>query len=133
MECSCVVDTCVDHEDAINVSLKHMTAVELVKCGECGRFIEPGEEYIFESGYRNYEDPADEPYRFSTCLDCKSIRDNFFEDWAYGWVVDDLEEYIEQAETVEERCIARLTPRARDKVCEMIEDVWKKQEAWGEG
>lgn len=125
MECSCMVSTCIDHEEAINVSLRHLKAVEPIECGECGKAIEPGEEYVFESGYPYYEDSKDKLYLFSTCMDCKSIRDHFFEDWTYGQVLEDLEEHLEQAETVQESCIARLTPRAREIVCEMVEDVWK--------
>ena len=39
-----------------------------------------------------------------------------------------VQEYIEDGNEIPEKCIARLTPGAREWVCGIIEDVWRNEE-----
>ena len=39
-----------------------------------------------------------------------------------------IQEYIEDGNEIPEKCIARLTPGAREWVCGIIEDVWRREE-----
>jgi len=90
-------------------------------CGECGRQIQPGEDY--EHYQACYEGDW---YSHATCLDCLSIRNSFFCDgWLFETVLDNLRDHIEALNgQIASECLAPLTPRALARVCEMIEAAW---------
>ena len=130
MECSCNVSVFLD-EELMDMSHQYFVAEADVHCCECGRDIMPGETYLHEEGFECDEDgdAAGDPYCFDTCLDCESIRDQFFTDWIYTRVLDDLESFLDTTDgSVHEDCLARLTPRAREMVCGYIEDAWRRIE-----
>ena len=93
------------------------------KCCECKRQIEAGETYLVEEGKWDGEFET-----FKTCSDCLSIRETFF---GYGFILGEILETLSDhiyGGDVPERCIAELTPRAREMVCEIIEEKWEIRE-----
>ena len=125
MECSCAVDICDDY-DTPSVFNKqcHMARKEHTCC-ECHRKIKTGENYEYVFGVWDHT-----PSTHKTCNDCLSFRNQFFENGYYfEQIWDDFREnfgYI--GAVVPESCIAALTPRAREKVCEFIEEQWEREE-----
>jgi hypothetical protein len=117
MKCSCTIDNLYDGGAGCHKE-KIVTARKTHRCGECFRNILPGEKYEYVSGL------WDVFQAYKTCLDCKSIRDNFFNSWSYTLVWDDFMDNFE-GEDIPESCIAELTPGARARVCEWIESGWK--------
>ena len=118
MDCTCAIDN--DTGETGQMFTKHnRKARKKHRCHECGKAILPGEEYRYESGKWD-----DEISSFRTCLDCLSIRDEIFCSFVYGNVWEDLRYEIQNG-SVPESCIAELTPRARDMVCEEIEESWE--------
>jgi len=95
------------------------------KCTECGRIIKPGERYKKESGKW---DGVFETHR--TCFDCLSVRDVFFCDgFFYDQIWDDLEQHIRDMNgQIPESCILDLTPAARERIFEIIEQLWMDED-----
>ena len=125
MECACVY---VDLSDADFGSVKQRTteepkAIILLTCCECKETIEIGE--IFRKEKTEFLDLS--VINQITCMACVSIRDTFFCDgWYYEMMFEYLKEHInEMGGEISEDCIVQLTPKARDKVCEIIEDYWR--------
>ena len=93
------------------------------RCGECGRTIMPLERYeningVWEGDFSTYK----------TCLDCLSIRNEFFcEGYYYEMVLENLREHIfESRGEIPEDCILSLTPKAQEYVCDLIEQAWER-------
>lgn len=122
-ECACVyVDTNYDlpsfHRAKLQIARKEHA------CCECRRTISLGEKYEYVTGL--WEGRFDV---FKTCADCLSIRRQFFCDgWQYLGMKEMLWEHLqEQDGDVSEDCLnifSYLTPKAREIVCEMIEEIW---------
>lgn len=118
---SCTIDN--DTGEQGQIFTKHnRKALKEHKCYECGKIILPGEKYCYESGKW-----ADEIHSYRTCLDCLSIRDEIFCSYVYGNIWEDLREQI-GGYGIPESCIANLTQRAREMVCEEIEGQWEEDE-----
>jgi len=155
MECSCAVSCPVDEEKVLDMTEQYLVADQPLQCCECNKTIEKGEKYLHEEGtYAEFEEvyrqeeleddeaefgclgqiPEEYMHRYDTCLDCKSIRDEFFsEGWIYGSILDDLYTHFDATLSpteggIDEKCLAVLTPGAREKVCELIETVWEEME-----
>lgn len=94
-------------------------------CGECGVTIPPGEEYEFFVG-RDSEDGSITD--FVTCMDCRSIRNEFFcEGWFYGRILDDVNTHVyDLGGEISSECLARLTPGGRDIILSYIDDVFEE-------
>lgn len=109
-------------EECTLLSKDNRKARKLHKCGECNRIIQPGENYVCEV---TLFDGVIE--RNKTCLDCKSLRDNFFQSgWYWGGVREDLYEHIRECHgDISETTVSELTPRAREFVCKVIEKTWE--------
>jgi hypothetical protein len=117
MNCSCVsvdMDGCVDL-----ISKTKPTARKGHKCHECYRAISPGEQYEVQK-YR-YEGKFE---AHKTCSECVDIRNMFFcEGYRYGSIREDLVDDLNDADCeLSESCIAELSPKARDIICEIIEE-----------
>lgn len=99
------------------------------KCHECKCTIRPGEKYHNDSG--KWEDRF---YSFKVCVPCREITDAFFcEGFTYGGVFEALYEHIQDHEgKISEWCLADLSPAARAKVCDTIEEYWKNEPKWWE-
>lgn len=123
MDCSCSVD--IDYDFGPDfIKSRVQVAKKEYDCLECGALIKSGEryEYVFGSWDSNTS-------THRTCLDCVSLRDTFFNSWAYGEVLGDLIEYLDDVYyEVPESCIAGLTPKARAWVCNEIEDYWETED-----
>ena len=62
---------------------------------------------------------------FKTCLDCKSLRANFFTSYYFGYVWSDWRDSMEDCwYQIPESKLAALTPAARARCCDAIEDWW---------
>ncbi|RLB94621.1 MAG: hypothetical protein DRH26_00705 [Deltaproteobacteria bacterium] len=120
MECSCTIN--IDHEGGPDCYReKIVTARKKHRCYECFQDIQPGEQYEYVSGIWDGD-----PQAYKTCLDCKSIRDTFFDSWTYTQVWDDFHDNF-YLEDIPESCISKLTPGSRDRVCEWIESGWEDE------
>ena len=97
------------------------TARKQHKCGECRRTIEAGEKYNREVSLYDGDIST-----YKTCLDCMSIRREFFRGgFYYEFIIDALDEHInDSGGDISESCLASLTPGARAMVCAMIEECW---------
>ena len=122
-KCACVyVD--LDYSPPSFHNAKLQKARKIHVCGECRRKIQPFEEYEYVAGmWDNYFET------YKTCADCLSIRREFFCDsYLYEFIKESLWEHIQDlGGNVSEDCIgvlSHLTPKAREMVCGMIEEVW---------
>lgn len=93
------------------------------RCSGCGRDILKGEKYEYATGRW---DGGFSTYK--TCDECLSIRDVFFcEGYYYNEVYNFLEEHIADMDgDISSDCLTKLTKRARDIVCDLIEGYWQK-------
>ncbi len=117
MDCSCTI-TCETDSGPEFSAESSPVARKVHICCECHRKIMPRETYSRVSGLWDGKFEA-----YKTCLDCLSIRRTFFSDYYVGGLWDELTEYIWDGE-VHESCLASLTPAARARVCEVIEEGW---------
>lgn len=122
MECSCI-GTDYDGEGwDIGPSETYPIAKKNWTCCECREKIPKGEKY---SCYSGKTDGRFIVYR--TCLDCRSVTNHLFCGWTFECVWDDVWCHISdtQGEISWEK-VSKLTPIAREKVCAMVEKVWKE-------
>jgi hypothetical protein len=104
-------------------SSKLVTSTVTEKCVECGCDITPGTEYKFER--ISFDDDYSEYCEYAICLDCYSVREHLFCDFCIEHLWDDV--YDSMTYSLDEHPwdgIGKLTPVARQKVCEAIEQVW---------
>jgi len=83
--------------------------------------IKKGEKFFYGTHFI----PGEKPRNSKTCTDCKSIENNFFNGgWLVGSMVDDLENYFNDSwqEDLPSSCISQLTPAARDRVCDILQE-----------
>ena len=122
MKCSCQIE--IDHdEESEMIFEKDLTICEnQQRCCECGIGLLPGTSYRKEIAKYDYE-----AHTYRTCIDCLSIRDNLFCGWTWTCLLDDLWEEIEDGEDIPESCMATLTIPARERVCEIIETFWERE------
>jgi len=121
MNCSCVaVDYDCDWVDLVEKTKP--VARKKHRCVECDRDILPGEKYeiqkyVFEGEFETHK----------TCSECVEIRDMFScEGYRYGSILNDFEDDLINADCdLSESCIAELSLKAREIVCEMIEGCWE--------
>ncbi len=125
-DCSCIYMG--DYDGPEFCSELYPTAAKEHECGECGKTIEVGEKYekttgCWEGTFNTHK----------TCLDCVSMRDSFFCDgWCYTRIWEFLSDHIMEVQgQVSSECLVPLTPRAREKVCELIEEQWRELEENG--
>ena len=121
MECTLDGSYC-DYEYE-QLSCKMITARKEHRCVECARTIKIGEKYETYKG-------ASDGYIYvsKTCADCVSLRDTFFPNsgYVFGQVREEIAEHISELQgEVDNKCIAPLTPRARDFVFAKIDEAWK--------
>ena len=99
------------------------------KCEECREPILPGVMYFREVAKMPGETTI---FSNKTCLDCLSIRKAFFCDGFYvGFAWEMLEDHVHEecrysGTGMNEDCLRDLTPKARAKVCALIEAAWEE-------
>ncbi len=124
MKCFCEIVIDQDFDSPSLFKIKRQVARKAHKCTECRRTILPKEKYeriegIWDGSW----------HHFKMCNDCLSIKEVMFtEGFEYG----SLWEYFNNTfdnhslSEIPESCLASLTPRARNKICDLIEASWKK-------
>jgi len=127
MECSCSINGSCDgeyDEDYKQKDIVHKSD-KLKKCGECDREIKKGEKYEW---YRGGYDGSFRTH--NTCLDCVSLRENFFYDWTFEQLWDDFYYHMEECNwEVPEKCLSNCTPTTREKICQYIEVFWAENDS----
>ena len=121
--------SCVSYDNDYGPScFKAITrkARKIHKCNECGEVILPGCEYKYESGVWDGT-----PDSYKTCLDCMSVRDEFFcEGWTYGDLWCGFDEHVSHVDgDIPEDNINNLSPKAKGKVLGIIDDYWEDMES----
>lgn len=122
MECSCAIS--IDHDCGAELMEETLrTARKIHRCCECGKTIQIGETYEYVKGMWEGDWNT-----YKTCLDCKSIRDVFFDSWIYTEIWENFrDEFGCHGSVIPENCITELTPGARARVCEFIESMWEEK------
>jgi len=126
MECSCSIDGYAGdgYENPQREVLTNNSDLLILKCGECDRQINKGD--VFEWYRGEYDGKA---CTHHTCSDCLSFRDNFFGDWTFEELWETFSDYMDDCGwQVPEKCLSKVTPAARAKICEMIEKYWEGEE-----
>ena len=122
-DCSCIYIDADDEPQFYNQRLP--IARKEHTCGECGRKIEPGETY------ENFSAKWDSIgfFTYKTCNDCLSIRHAFFcESWIAGEIYENLWEHISEVDgQISTDCILSLTPKAKERVLDMIDTLWEDE------
>jgi len=123
-DCSCI--WVPDYDPADFYAAKTVTARKVHKCSECKRDIETDEKYERATGMWDHEPGTIRT--FKTCADCSSVFASFFCDgWLHEGLWEMLEDHIKELNgEIKSSCLAPLTPRAREMVCELIEEAWAK-------
>ena len=119
--CSCIYVDVGDlaecfSEDEIKARKEH-------KCCECGGKIKPGETCYLAKGKW-----GDRWASYKTCINCKSIRDEFFcEGFNFTVLIWDLFGYLREVEgEVSEECLDNLTEGAKDMVLGYIDEIFEE-------
>ncbi len=126
MDCSCDASA-IGCDSVVTLYQKYdRRALKYHRCNECRRAIKKNETYTIEK-FRDDE----RFHTYKTCNDCQSVRQVFFSKGYYFealWA--DMGSFIHDAKgQIPEDCIAQLTPAARNKVCDLIEETlvfWSK-------
>jgi hypothetical protein len=120
-DCSCVY---VGDDDTCEFSFaRTVKAAKDHKCCECGGIIVRGTMHHLAGGKWDGDFST-----FRTCPVCREIIKAFFcNGYAFGAIYDDLWQHRRDiGGNVKGECLSGLSAPAREKVCEMIEDVWSK-------
>jgi hypothetical protein len=122
-DCGCVYVG--DYEPAEVAEEQMRKACVRHECCECGRTIIPGEQY--EAVFMVWDGS---PHRYKTCQDCLSLRYAFFCNgliYQSTWA-DWREALFDSGGAVDWMAMEKLTPRAKAKALEIIQDVWNDME-----
>jgi len=118
-ECGCVYVEVDCPPDLYKATIR--TAAKEHQCGECGKPISIGSKYEYVAATWEGEFGV-----CKTCAICLEIREEFFCDgFSHGSVLEDLGMYIQEVETLPEDCIAGLSEKAREIVCDLIQGQWE--------
>jgi len=127
MQCSCEINGLGgddSYEEVEEKILTHNTSSVVIKCGECGREINLGEQ--FEWCHGQYDEYTCVHH---TCMDCLSLRQYFFGDWTFERLWEDFNQHMDDCDwEVPEDCLSKVTPAVRSEIGEMIEQEWSKIE-----
>lgn len=121
--CGCQIEQDCDGGPSLFTE-KILKARKQHKCCECKEVIQPGESYervkgLWEGVWQKYD----------TCMHCLSLRKVFFCGYTYGEVLWDLEEHIrESGGEVLDSQISKLTPKARNRVFDLVEKLWAEED-----
>lgn len=129
MECSCIsVDIDDYDEDLHYTKMKDVISPKGYKCNECHTIIPANSKMeIIVQGFSTIKGSK---YTFHrTCETCLSMRVGLFCNFYMGMIWDTLwEEIIETDGDISQTKIAEMTKPARDKVCDMLDGYFKRNE-----
>ena len=118
MSCGCVYVDDLDGPATV-LSQKIVKARKQHRCCNCDNPIKPSVSY---EKIVTVEDGG--LYTYKTCEDCLSIRDAFFCTSYYFEFIGPLQEHIYAIDgNVSSECIESLTPRAKERIIDMIDYV----------
>jgi len=117
----CLVEVDIDEHPSL-FSENTITARKKHRCGECGKIINPDEQYERASGIWDGKFCT-----MKTCLVCLELRKQFCCSWTYGEVLQDIRESLYQMGDVDLGCLDGLSPQAVSVMDEMIEDLWEEE------
>lgn len=133
-DCACLV-SCEDADYEYDWEISDTTAntEQVRKCIECGKSIGIGD---LCSKYTQTECDEEGMGRATgrelwVCADCRSVSDALCCGYVIGAVYDDIREAVIEmgADNFPFAKLADLTPIARAKVCEIVEEAWRDEEA----
>ena len=127
MDCSCQIDIDIGDYAYEEVRCKKTTAIRNFKCCECRTIIPAGTEHWIDIVRGDWVDPPRIDV-FRTCLDCLSVRQEVFCNFQFSALWEMLYNFLEDDGLIPEACIVRLTPKAREAVCNAIEEVWDQMD-----
>ena len=121
MKCACTVSMGDEDERCILIEVRTPKARKFHSCDECHRLIHPKEEYrreILKYGSKFFH--------HKYCDNCLSIREVFFSSgWYYGMMWEQMTDFIGNVDgDISVSCLKMLTPTARDKVLDMMQEYW---------
>ena len=124
MDCSCQIDTGYDADSNPGFVHERMRkARKTHKCSECHRVIAINEIYVYVTGVWDGEFSS-----FKTCVDCASLRNEFFSSYIFEHVWEDFKEYVSECDgNIPEKCLLKLTNTARAKVVDIMETYFEKK------
>lgn len=121
--CACEIE--IDTRDCgpSFVSISMRTAKKDHLCFECGDVIKKGTRYEKTSGVWDGTFAT-----FKTCRGCLSLREEFFRSaYYYGRIWGDFRTYVDEVGAeISEKCLSNLTPTAREKACNIVQEYWEK-------
>lgn len=122
-KCNCSIIGITDAGDYLTVSSqKIVKARKHHKCEECDQIINPGDFYEL---FKGCWDGKWADYR--TCADCSSIKEVFFLGFTFGMLWEDFRSNMYDCGfEIPEQKLSKLTKKAREKVCDLIESYWSK-------
>ena len=122
--CSCVLSS-GDGDSCEGVVTKTVKERKEDKCCQCHETIHKGDKYVVDSGIWDGR-----PERFRTCLTCYDVAKAFFcNGYTFGGIWGDLREHLYRMyPKTPVDCIACLPPKAREKVCATVEEIWARAE-----
>jgi hypothetical protein len=129
MDCECVLINIHEGVDEICVrcgadSLRvPENRPDNLHCDECAEAIISTDPYEFV--WYEYEGDFDTAI---TCASCLALREAFFCDgYYYGGLMESLSEHVTECVCegqIPYDAIAKLPPKARARICDMVQDAW---------
>lgn len=141
MSCSCIYCDTNEESYALETIVE---AIDERKCGECNRKIEKLEKYTHIRYWdENWCEECDDyvcecscvPYDtlHCICVDCGSIITTFYcEGFYFYQVIERLQDHVwDVGDNVLSCDMRKLTKRARDMLCDLVEEYWADEEERG--
>jgi hypothetical protein len=116
----------IDHDSGPECSSERTIVARIEhECCECDRTIEKGEAYELVRG--KWDGMFNE---FKTCMDCQSAKEVFCCSFIYTRLWEDLRSILFEtgSELPSADCMMSLTKRARDMMCDLLEECWEEEE-----
>jgi hypothetical protein len=131
----------IDSEFPVKVTQKVVKARKNYQCDECGEIIKKNMKYGYYSGLylADIEGNRRSFLTFRTCMDCLSLREEFFEFFRLmsiwedfelflsDWIDDDEDDFYEENSDFFTK-VNRLTPKAKKKVELILNKLKIKEE-----
>lgn len=125
MDCSCTVSSDY-YNDGCSWGVREvMKARKDHVCCECYKTIKTGSSYFY---HNCFGDGTISNHK--VCQDCQTVIWQFFSDgWIFGNIWEQLEYYLEDNwhDDLPSSCICKLTPIARNKVCDILQKIHNRQ------